>query len=77
MFKISQDLSVELMIGIKAIMVAFFMVETSAANSALLGRDWIHPNYYIPSTLHQFLIFWNGNEIEIVGADNKPFQARI
>ena len=45
--------------------------------NALLGRDWIHPNFCIPSTLHQFLIFWNGEEVEVIGADNKPFVVRV
>ena len=58
-------------------MTAFFVVETTAAYNALLGRDWIHPNFCIPSTLHQFLIFWNGEEVEVIGADNKPFVARV
>ena len=44
---------------------------------SLLGRDWIHPNFCIPSTLHQFLIFWNGEEVEVINADNKPFIARV
>ena len=67
----------ELTIGTKTTMVAFFVVETSAAYNALLGQDWIHPNYFIPSALHQFLILWNGNNVKIVEADNKPFQAKI
>ena len=58
-------------------MPAFFVVETTAAYNALLGRDWIHPNFCIPSTLHQFLIFLNGKEVEVIGADNKPFVARV
>ena len=31
----------------------------------------------IPSTLHQFLIFWNGEEVEVISADSKPFVARV
>ena len=58
-------------------MTAFFVVETTAAYNALLGLDWIHPNFCIPSTLHQFLIFWNGEEVEVIGADSKPFLARV
>ena len=58
-------------------MTAFFVVETTAAYNALLGRDWIHPNFCIPSTLHQFLILWNGEDAEVVSADHKPFVARV
>ena len=70
-------LPIELTIGTKTTMVAFFVVETSVAYNILLGRDWIHPNYCIPSTLYQLLIFWNGEEVEVVGADNRPFQAKV
>ena len=57
--------------------MAFFVVETTAAYNALLGRDWIHPNFCIPSTFHQFLIFWNGEEVEVISAGSKPFVARV
>ena len=58
-------------------MTAFFVVDSGASYNALLGRDWIHTNWCIPSTLHQFLIFWNGNEVEVVLADHKPFVAKV
>ena len=58
-------------------MMAFFVAETTAAYNALLGRDQIHPNFCIPSTLHQFLNFWNGEEVEVISADSKPFMARV
>lgn len=51
-----------------------FVVYGTAAYKALLGRDWIHSNWSIPCSLHQFLVFWNDkNEIEMVLADNRPF----
>jgi hypothetical protein len=37
--------------------------------SLILGCDWIHANQCVPSTLHQFLIQWIGNEVEIVHGD--------
>jgi hypothetical protein len=37
--------------------------------NAIIGRDWIHANCCVPSTLHQFLIQWVGDEVEIVHAD--------
>jgi hypothetical protein len=33
-----------------------FFVEVQGNYSVIFGRDWIHVNHYIPSTLHQFLI---------------------
>ena len=70
-------LPVELRVGTKTSMTAFFVVETTATYNALLGRDWIHPNFCIPSTLHQFLIFWNRVEVEVISADSKPFMVRV
>jgi hypothetical protein len=48
--------SIELTIGSKLLATAFFVVEVQGNYSVILGRDWIHANHCIPSTLHQFLI---------------------
>ena len=58
-------------------MTALFVVNSRASYNALLGKDWIHTSWCIPSMLHQFLIFWNGNEVEVVWANNKPVVAKI
>ena len=40
----------------------------------MLGRDWIHSNWVVPSFLHQVLVFWkDDNNIEVVKADERPF----
>jgi hypothetical protein len=36
----------------------------------ILGREWIHGNPCVPSSLHQFLIQWVDDEVEIVHADS-------
>ncbi|XP_061992115.1 uncharacterized protein LOC133710134 [Rosa rugosa] len=59
----------------KTNMTAFFVVDSSAHYNALLGCDWIHQNLCVPSSLHQVLIFWHGDKIEVIPADNNPFQA--
>ncbi|GKU97768.1 hypothetical protein SLEP1_g10860 [Rubroshorea leprosula] len=61
--------------GNKTLMFAFFVVDTVATYNALLGRDWIHSSWCVPSSLHQKLIFWNGGKVEVVSADDKPFSA--
>ena len=38
--------------------------------SLLLGRDWIHANCCVPSTMHQCLIQWHGDDVELVHADD-------
>src|SRR6187551_190211 len=61
---------VELMIGSKVLLTTFFVIEGKGAYSLLLGRDWIHANCCIPSTMHQQLIQWIDDEVEIVQADD-------
>ncbi|GKV34835.1 hypothetical protein SLEP1_g43177 [Rubroshorea leprosula] len=68
-------LPVELTVGNRTLMCAFFVVDTIATYNALLGRDWIHSSWCVPSTLHQKLMFWNGGRTEVVTADDKPFVA--
>jgi hypothetical protein len=36
----------------------------------LLGRYWIHSNGCVPSTLHQCLIQWLGDDVEVVSAED-------
>jgi hypothetical protein len=48
---------------------AFFMVDIKGHYNMLLGRDWIHANECVLSTLHQCVIQWIGNEVEVVQAD--------
>jgi hypothetical protein len=48
---------------------AFFVVEVHGKYYVILGRDWIHANHCIPSTLHQFLIQWIDDEVEVVHTD--------
>ncbi|XP_024156411.1 uncharacterized protein LOC112164453 [Rosa chinensis] len=54
---------------------AFFVTDCYAAYSAILGRDWIHRSYCVPSTLHQELVMWNRktDKAEVIKADPRPF----
>jgi hypothetical protein len=49
-------ISMELTVGRKTLATTFFVAETQGNFSLILGRDWIHANKCVPSTLHQFLI---------------------
>jgi hypothetical protein len=62
-------ISMELTFGSKTLATTFFVIETQSNFSLILGRDWIHANKCVPSTLHQFLIQWVGDEVEIVHGD--------
>jgi len=63
----------ELTIRSKTLAIAFFVSEVQGNNNLILGRDWIHANQCVPSTLHQFLAQWIGNEVEIVHGDTLSF----
>jgi len=47
---------VELTIGSKTLPTTFFVISGKGAYNLLLGRDWIHANCCIPSTMHQCLV---------------------
>jgi hypothetical protein len=63
-------ISTELTIGSKTLATAIFVSETQGNFSLILGRDWIHANKCVPSTLHQMLIQWVDDEVEVVHGDN-------
>ncbi|GKV51959.1 hypothetical protein SLEP1_g58572 [Rubroshorea leprosula] len=68
-------LPVELIVGNRTLIYAFFVVDTIGTYNALLRRDWIHSRWCVPSTLHHKLIFWNSGRTKVVTADDKPFVA--
>ena len=63
----------ELTVGSKTIATTFFVFEVQGNFNLILGRDWIHANQCVPSSLHQFLIQWIGDEVEVVHGDASSF----
>jgi hypothetical protein len=63
-------LNVDLTVGSKTIPTSFFIVNNKSTYTILLGRDWIHANCCIPSMMHQCLIQWDGDEVEVVHAND-------
>jgi hypothetical protein len=63
-------LSVDLTIGGKTVPTSFFVVNSKGSYTVVLGRDWIHANCCIPSLMHQCLIQWDGDEVEVDLADD-------
>jgi hypothetical protein len=59
----------ELTVGSKIGPMAFFMVDVKGCYNVLLGQDWIHANGCVLSTLHQCVIQWIGDEVEVVQAN--------
>jgi len=68
---------VELTIGSKTLPTTFFVINGKGAYNLLLGRDWIHANCCIPSTMHQCLVQWVGDKIEIVPEDSSYVIASV
>jgi hypothetical protein len=64
-------ISAELTIGSKTLPTAFFVVDVKGWYNPLLERDWIHANVRVPSMLHQCLIQWIRDEVEVVAAEDQ------
>jgi hypothetical protein len=50
----------------KTVPTTFFMVDVKGRYNVLLGWDWIRANKCVSSTLHQCVIQWIGDEVEVV-----------
>ena len=61
---------VDLTIGSKTLPTTFFIISGKGSYNTLLGRDWIHANCCIRSTMHQCIAQWIGDSVEIVDADS-------
>jgi hypothetical protein len=57
---------VELTIGSKTLPTAFFVIKGRGSYNLLLGRDWMHANYCIPCTMHQCIIQWIEDSVDVV-----------
>jgi hypothetical protein len=61
----------EVMVGSKIVPTTFFVVDVKGHYNVLLGRDWIHANECVSSTLHECVIQWIGDEVEVVQVDEE------
>ena len=61
-------MNVELTIESKTLLTIFFVIDGKGSYSLLLGHDQIHANCCVPSTMHQCLIQWHGDDVELVHA---------
>ena len=68
-------LPIDITICSKTTLSAFFLNDSTTNYKILLGRDWIHANWCVSSSLQQILLFWKGNEVELVRVDKQPFMA--
>jgi hypothetical protein len=63
-------LIMDLTMGSKIVPTSFFIVSNKSTYTVLLGRDWTHVNCSIPSMMHQCVIQWDGDEVEVLHADD-------
>jgi hypothetical protein len=63
----------KLTIGSKTLATIFFVVEVQGSYNLILGREWVHGNQCVPSSLHQFLIQWVDNKVETIHADSSTY----
>ena len=68
---------VELTIGSKTLPMTFFVINGKGAYNLLFGRNWIHVNCCVPSTMHQCLAQWVGDKIEVVPGDSSYIIASV
>ena len=69
-FKTRGAINIKLIIGSKTLLTTFFVIDGKGSYSLLLSRDWIHEICCVPSTMHQCLIQWHGDDVELVHADD-------
>jgi hypothetical protein len=62
-------ISKELTVGSTTLPTAFFVVDVRGRYNVLLSSDWIHANGCVPLTLHQCVVQWVGDKVEVIGAD--------
>ena len=70
-------MNVELTIGTKTLLTTFFVIDGKGSYSLLLGHDQIHANCCVPSTMHQCLIQWHGDDVELVRIDESVSIATV
>jgi hypothetical protein len=64
-----------LTIGSKTLSTSFFVAEVQGSYNLILGCDWIHANQCVPSSLHQFLVQWVDDQVDVVHADTLVYIA--
>ena len=68
-------MNVELTIESKTLLTTLFVIDGKGSYNLLLGRNWIHANCCVPSTMHQCLIQRHGDDVELVHANDSMSMA--
>ena len=70
-------MNVELTIGSKTLLTTFFIIDGKGSYSLLIGHDWIHANCCVSLTMHQCVIQWHGDDVELVRTDESMSIATV
>ena len=62
-------MNTKLTIKSKTLLTTFLVIDGKGSYSLLLSCDWIHANCCVPLTMHQCLIQWHGDDVELVRVD--------
>ena len=55
--------------------LTYYVIDADTSYNMLLGRSWIHDNWIVSSTLHQYFKYVDDqSEVRIVFADKQPFK---
>ena len=65
-------LPIYITISSKTSLSSFFVIYSAAKYNILLGRNWIHANRCVSSSLHQFLLFWKAMKWSWCGQIDNP-----
>lgn len=65
-------MTTKLTVGSKTLRTTFFVLDASSHYNLLLGRDWIHANECVPSTLHEKLFRWVGECVKEIVPEGWP-----
>ena len=62
-------LPLEITMGTKTCLETFFVIKSTVSYKIFLGRDGVHTSLCMSSSLHQCLLFWNGDQVETITVD--------
>ena len=70
-------LPIDITIRSKTSLSALFVINSITSYNVLLGRDWINSDWCVSPSHYQILLFWKGEEVEVLWADKQPFIATL
>lgn len=76
-YKTLGELIIDEVVCPKEIMSTFIVLDGNDSYFIILSRYWIHTGEFVSSILHQRLMFWILDKIEVVETDNNYFSPEV